>query len=67
MGSNITLIESLKLPEERLWYAAEAVQNGWSRNVLAAQIDTQLHLRKGAAVTNFKTTLPAQAFNLLLF
>jgi len=54
----IALLTNLKDQSERLWYAAEAVKNGWSRNVLVAQIDTQLHLRKGAAVTNFKTTLP---------
>lgn len=64
-GQNITLLENLKLPEERLWYACESVKNGWSRNVLAAQIDTQLHLRKGAAVTNFKTTLPAHQSELV--
>ena len=55
----IALLTNLKDQSERLWYAAEAVKNGWSRNVLVAQIDTQLHLRKGAAVTNFNTTLPA--------
>lgn len=64
-GQNITLLENLKLSEERLWYANESVKNGWSRNVLAAQIDTQLHLRKGAAVTNFKATLPAPQSELV--
>ena len=61
----IALIENLKTKEDRLWYAAEAVKNGWSRNVLVAQIDTQLHLRKGAAVTNFKSTLPEHQSELV--
>jgi len=61
----IALIENLKTKEERLWYAVEAVKNGWSRNVMVAQIDTQFHLRKGAAVTNFKTTLPAPQSELV--
>jgi predicted nuclease of restriction endonuclease-like (RecB) superfamily len=53
------LLDCLKKPEDRLWYAAKAVKNGWSRNILALQIDSGLHLRQGKAVTNFKETLPA--------
>jgi predicted nuclease of restriction endonuclease-like (RecB) superfamily len=66
---NITLVEKLDNSETRLWYAHQAVLNGWSRNVLAVQIDTRLHERQGNAVSNFKSTLPpadselvAQAF-----
>jgi predicted nuclease of restriction endonuclease-like (RecB) superfamily len=47
---HVTLLDKLDTARERLWYAAKAVQHGWSRNVLA--------LRQGKAVTNFKTTLP---------
>ena len=32
---------------------------GWSRNILVMQIETGLFQRKGKAVTNFQTTLPA--------
>ena len=52
------LLDRLSTPEDRLWYAAQAVENGWSRNVLALQIDSGLHQREGKAVTNFKTTMP---------
>ncbi len=31
---NLTLLEKVKVREERLWYARAAVENGWSRNVL---------------------------------
>jgi predicted nuclease of restriction endonuclease-like (RecB) superfamily len=55
---NIALIEKLKSPEERLWYAQKTVENGWSRNVLVHQIETGLHRRLGAALTNFDRTLP---------
>jgi len=55
---NITLLEKLDTPEDRLWYAARTVEEGWSRNILALQIERQLHKREGKAVTNFKTTLP---------
>jgi predicted nuclease of restriction endonuclease-like (RecB) superfamily len=56
---HITLLEKVKDEQERLWYIQQAIEHGWSRNVLAHHIDTQLFHRKGNAVTNFKTTLPA--------
>ena len=52
------LLDMLDSPAERLWYAAQAVENGWSRSVLALQIESALHTRQGRAVTNFKATLP---------
>ena len=42
----------------RLWYAAKAREAGWSRNVLAVQIENRQHERQGNAVTNFPRTLP---------
>jgi predicted nuclease of restriction endonuclease-like (RecB) superfamily len=61
---HITLIEKVKDEQERLWYIQQATEHGWSRNVLAHHIDTQLFHRKGNAVTNFKTTLPALTSDL---
>jgi len=55
---NIALIEKLKSTEERLWYADQAVENGWSRDILVLQIESQLHLRIGGATTNFEQILP---------
>jgi predicted nuclease of restriction endonuclease-like (RecB) superfamily len=52
------LLDKLDTPEHRLWYAAKALEHGWSRNVLALQIEAGLHTRQGKAVTNFKATLP---------
>jgi predicted nuclease of restriction endonuclease-like (RecB) superfamily len=57
-GHNITLLEALKSPDERAWYAQAVVEYGWSRPVLVHQIETGLHARQGKAVTNFKKTLP---------
>jgi predicted nuclease of restriction endonuclease-like (RecB) superfamily len=56
---NLALVEKLKTPTERLWYARQAVEHGWSRNVLVHQIETRLHKRQGKALTNFRRTLPA--------
>jgi predicted nuclease of restriction endonuclease-like (RecB) superfamily len=57
-GHNITLIQKIKDPALRLWYAAQASEHGWSRSVLTLQIQSKLHERQGKAVTNFKQTLP---------
>jgi predicted nuclease of restriction endonuclease-like (RecB) superfamily len=55
---HLALLDKLTTVENRLWYAAKAVEFGWSRDVLALQIDSALHLRQGNAVTNFQKTLP---------
>ena len=57
-GQNIELLTKLKDPEGRLWYAEAAIEHGWSRPVLAAQIQTRLRDREGRAVTNFARALP---------
>ena len=52
-------MKSSKEPELREWYARACIQHGWSRAILEAQIETRLHERQGAALTNFERTLPA--------
>lgn len=59
-GQNITLLEKLDTPEDRLWYAARTVEHGWSRNILAMQIETRARLRHGKAQNNFPATLPPE-------
>jgi len=56
--SNLTLLERCKGSEARLWYARKTVENGWSRDILALQIDASLHDRQGKAVNNFQDALP---------
>ncbi|KVC73282.1 PDDEXK nuclease domain-containing protein [Burkholderia ubonensis] len=53
-----TLLDKVKDPADRDWYAGKSLEHGWSRNVLAMQIDTQAHTRAGSAVTNFDARLP---------
>ena len=55
---HIALLEKLDNPASRLWYAARTLEHGWSRNILALQIDAQAHRRHGKAQTNFLATLP---------
>jgi predicted nuclease of restriction endonuclease-like (RecB) superfamily len=61
---HVTLLDKLATAEERRWYAAQAVAHGWSRNVLAHHIDTNLRGRHGKALTNFSRTLPAPQSDL---
>ena len=63
-GHNIALIEKLKNPPERLWYARQTVEHGWSRNVLVHQIESGLYRRQGGAISNFHATLPAAQSDL---
>ncbi|MFM7424016.1 MAG: YhcG family protein [Elainella sp.] len=57
-GHNVRLLDAVKDPTERLWYARKTEENGWSRNVLQLQIESGLYHRQGTAVTNFERTLP---------
>ncbi|TAL87357.1 MAG: DUF1016 domain-containing protein [Rhodanobacter sp.] len=52
-GHLITLLTQLDDDATRAWYAVQVPLQGWSRNVLQAQIRSQLHRRQGAALTNF--------------
>lgn len=63
-GHNIRLLESVKSTSEREWYARQAIESGWSRNVLANQIDSGLYARQGTALTNFNRTLPKEQSEL---
>jgi len=55
---NVALLDKLKANEERLWYARQTVEHGWSRNVLVHQIESGLYRRMGGAITNFDRALP---------
>jgi len=55
---NVGLLEEVKDPAQRLWYAAKTLEHGWSRAVLAVQIESDLYEGQGKAVNNFSQTLP---------
>ena len=58
-GHNVVLLQKVKDPAARQWYARATIQHGWSRNILVHQIDSRLLERQGQATTNFERTLPA--------
>lgn len=63
-GHNVRILEMVKAPEQREWYIGQAVESGWTRNVLVHQIESDLHQRQGHAITNFQRTLPASQSEL---
>ncbi len=57
-GHNMLILDKLDDPVARQWYAAQTIENGWSRNVLSVLIENKLYERQGKALTNFKESLP---------
>jgi predicted nuclease of restriction endonuclease-like (RecB) superfamily len=61
---NQLLLDKLKDRLEREWYATKTLHHGWSRDVLAMQIQSGLYHRQGGAINNFEQTLPAPQSDL---
>ena len=61
---NTTLLDKIHDHDERLWYANKTAKNGWSRNVMVAQIQTGLYNRQGKSTNNFQSTLPSPQSDL---
>ncbi|MGB6299669.1 MAG: PDDEXK nuclease domain-containing protein [Rivularia sp. (in: cyanobacteria)] len=57
-GHNLRILDTIKDTSVRLWYVQKTIENGWSRNVLVHQIESDLYNRQGKAITNFEQTLP---------
>lgn len=58
-GHHVLLLERVKSADQRSWYAAQAVTQGWSRSTLQTQIAQAAHASQGALVNNFAQRLPA--------
>jgi predicted nuclease of restriction endonuclease-like (RecB) superfamily len=63
-GHHALLLEKIKPLEQRYWYMQQTLTYGWSRNVLAFQIDSAAHARQGQAISNFTQRLPAPQSDL---
>ena len=61
---HVILMEKVKDLFARRWYMEQTLANGWSRNVLALQIEARAHARHGKAVSNFAAMLPAPQSDL---
>jgi len=63
-GHTMRLLDVVKDPRERAWYMGQAVERGWSRDMMMRQIESDLYRRQGQAQTNFTRTLPATQSDL---
>ena len=57
--TNCLILDKIGDLAEREWYIRQTIEQGWSRNVLGLQIESELFERQGKALTNFEKTLPA--------
>lgn len=55
---NCLLLDRVPEADARQWYIDATIREGWSRSILAMQIESQAHRRRGKAITNFTATLP---------
>lgn len=55
---HITLLDKVKDEETRLVYVEATTENGWSRDVMVQQIESDYHIRKGIKQHNFSGLLP---------
>ena len=60
-GHNVVIMDKVLAEDERTWYLKECAKNGWSRNVLVHQIESNLYARQATAdkISNFENRLPA--------
>lgn len=54
---HLALLDKLDEPRLREWNAAAAVENGWSRDILAVHLETRLRDRPGKAVAAFAVSV----------
>ena len=62
---HVILMDKVADLTARMWYMAQSLASGWSRNILALQIDLQAHLRHGKVVSNFTAAMPPHQSDLV--
>ena len=63
-GHHIQIFSKCRSVDEARFYIAQTLEQGWSRDVLALQLKSDLYVRAGKAVTNFSRTLPVSQSDL---
>jgi predicted nuclease of restriction endonuclease-like (RecB) superfamily len=64
-GHHAILIQKIKDQFIRFWYMQQTITNGWSRDILALMIQSDLYSRQGQSVNNFERTLPNDQSDLV--
>ena len=61
-GHNVVLLDKINNTDVRKWYIEQIIENGWSRNVLVHQIESDLYgrqaLREKTSNCNYSVPLP---------
>ena len=67
-GHNVVLLDRVRDDEVRKWYIEKTIENGWSRNVLTHQIESDLYARQVLAgkVSNFEKSLASPQSELAI-
>jgi predicted nuclease of restriction endonuclease-like (RecB) superfamily len=55
---NVRIVSKASSVSEALFYINKTIENGWSSDVLALQIKSDLYSRSGKSINNFSSTLP---------
>ncbi len=65
-GHNILIFQKIKDLQQAHWYVQKTLENNWSRNILALQIDSGLYERQAEklSIDNFSQRLPAPSSDL---
>ncbi len=66
-GHNVLIVQDIKERDKALWYVRKTIENGWSRNVLIHQIESQLYERQAdkPRIDNFAERLPTPQSDLV--
>ena len=57
-GDHVLLLDKMKSVDQSIFYINQTIENKWSRAILTLQIEQNLYIRQGKAITNFEQTLP---------
>lgn len=56
---HMALMDKIKDKNQYVWYVQRTIENGWSRNILVMQIESDLYSRQhGEKIQNFNNRLP---------
>ena len=67
-GQNIVLLDKVNDDNTRRWYSEKTIENGWTRNALTHQIESNRYTRQVIAnkVSNFENRLPSPQSELAM-
>lgn len=64
---HMALMDKVKEKKQYVWYVQKTIENGWSRDALVIQIETDLYTRQfGEKIQNFNNRLPDKQSELAI-